>query len=156
MSPPPLVTAWSRPHPQHPQPPPRHRLPARGAAANRKRRGARPRSWSLGASPQSPPGSVRGNGWPGPPWEFPCHRPHGSTSLSPPLASDLPELDGVQLAPGPMRCPYHRALQWEAFPCLLWLEKRPGWGTPSAWAVRGSGTSLRTWCRRGPVRAFLH
>ncbi|XP_070319827.1 bcl-2-related ovarian killer protein isoform X3 [Odocoileus virginianus] len=62
--------------------------------------------------------------------------------LSPALASDLPELDGVQLAPGPTRRPYHPDLQWEAFPCLLWLEKRLGWGTPSAWAMRGSADEL--------------
>ena len=143
------------PCPQHLQPLPAQ-MPRSESSSKQEEAGARPRAWSLGASPRSPPGSVRGNGWPGPPWEFPCHCPRGPTSLSPALASDLPELDGVQLAPGLTRRPYHRDLQWEAFPCLLWLERRPGWGTPSAWAERGSGASLRTWCRRGPARAFLH
>ncbi|XP_069439199.1 bcl-2-related ovarian killer protein isoform X5 [Ovis canadensis] len=104
-------------------------MPRSESSSKQEETGARPRAWSLGASPWSPPGSVRGNGWPGPPWEFPCHRPRGPTSLSPALASDLPELDGLQLAPG--RRPYHQDLQWEAFPCLLWLERRPGWGTPT-------------------------
>lgn len=106
---------------------------------------------------QSPPGAYA--------WEWPA-RPALGVSMPPPvappaclspaLASDLPELDGVQLAPGLTRRPYHPDLQWEAFPCLLWLEKRLGWGTPSAWARRGSGASLQTRCRWGPARAFLH
>ena len=154
VSPPPLATAWSHPLPPAPPAPPPHRRPALGAAAKRKRLGHAPAAVLWG--PIAPQACA---------WEWPA-RPALGVSMPPPvappaclspaLASDLPELDGVQLAPGPTRRPYHPDLQWEAFPCLLWLEKRLGWGTPSVWAMRGSGTSLQTQRRWGPVRAFLH
>lgn len=124
-----LAAAQHDPHltlPQHTPTPPQHRHPAPRAATNRKKPRSSPHGQSLGASPQEPLGSMRGK-----PWEFSGLLPHHSASL----ASILPWFQVLirWSAAGPRgaSAPLLRDLQAVAFPCLLWLEKRLGWGTPS-------------------------
>ena len=108
------------------------RRPAPGTART-GRSGSRP-GQSLEASPQQPLRSV----WeqPGQPWEFPV-------PLSTPPLRLRSALFWVAAGPRVPQAPVSVRTVQLAFPCLLWLQRWLGWGTPSPRAVKRLALSAR-------------